>query len=127
MKEFRLLKKADLILIGALLLVIGALLFVLRGGEDPGETVRVEIGGETVDAFPLAEDTERRYETGSGGVNVVKVENGAVSVLEANCPGQACVRHRAISRAGESIICLPHRLVVSVSGEPAENGVDAVA
>ena len=127
MKKLRLLKKADILLIGALLLAIGALFLLLRTGGGKGETVRVEINGETVDEFPLAADTVRRYTDGRGGFNVIQTENGAVSVSESNCPGQTCVRCRAIGRSGESIICLPHRLVVSIVGPPSDSGVDAIA
>ena len=127
MKRDRLLKKADLLLIGGLLLAIGVLLLVLYApGRHAGETVRVEINGEPADEFPLAVDTVRSYEDGAGGVNVVTVAKGRVFVSEANCPSQICVRHRAISRSGESIVCLPHKLVVTVVGRDA-NGVDAVA
>lgn len=125
MKKHRLLKKADILLIGGLLLAIGALALWLYAGRAPGGTVRVEQNGATVDEFPLTENTVRSYDDGNGGVNVVTVENGAVSVSRANCPGQLCARHRAVSRAGESIVCLPHKLVVSVVGQAVD--VDAVA
>lgn len=127
MKRERLLKKADLLLIGGVLLAVGVLLLLLYApGRNPGETVRVEIDGALADAFPLAEDTVRSYSDGAGGVNVVTVSGGRVFVSEANCPSQICVRHRAISRSGESIVCLPHKLVVTVVGR-ASDGVDAVA
>ena len=39
----------------------------------------------------------------------------------ADCPDQICVNHRAVSREGESIICLPNQVVISVTdGEEAE-------
>ena len=34
----------------------------------------------------------------------------------ADCPDQLCVHQKAISRTGESIICLPNQVVVSVQG-----------
>ena len=36
---------------------------------------------------------------------------------EANCRDQICVRHKAISKNGESIICLPHSVYIEVVGE----------
>ena len=35
---------------------------------------------------------------------------------DADCPDQICVNHRAISRDGESIICLPNQTVVTIRG-----------
>lgn len=53
----------------------------------------------------------------SGGYTVVvAVDGGRVSVTESNCPNGDCVRSGAISRAGESIVCLPARLSVTLSG-----------
>ena len=43
-----------------------------------------------------------------------------------DCRNQVCVNHAPISRSGESIICLPHKLVVRIqSGKEAD--VDAIA
>ena len=46
---------------------------------------------------------------------------------EADCPDRLCVRQGAVSRVGESIICLPHELVVTVEGEEMDGGLDGVA
>ncbi len=43
----------------------------------------------------------------------------------ARCPDQICVRHKAISRNGENIICLPYKIVVSIE-EGEDTDVDAV-
>ena len=61
--------------------------------------------------------------------NLVSVQDGAVSVEAADCRDQICVRHKPVSAAGESIVCLPHRLVVEIAGEKrAENDTpDGVA
>lgn len=50
--------------------------------------------------------------------NLISVANGIVVVEAADCKDQICVRHKAISSKGESIICLPHRLVVEIVGNP---------
>ena len=45
----------------------------------------------------------------NGGTNTVQIENGKVKMAAANCPDQICVHQKAISRNGESIICLPNK------------------
>ena len=45
---------------------------------------------------------------------------------EADCPDRLCMRRGAIRYAGDSIICLPNKVVVEISGEDALN-LDAVA
>lgn len=117
--------KNDLLLIAALLILGGALALSLYAARRDGGAVRVQIDGETVMELPLNEDA--RLVLGEGGhTNTLVIENGAAQVVEASCPDQICVSRGAIRYAGESIVCLPHKLVVSVEGgEP--NGVDAAA
>ena len=49
--------------------------------------------------------------------NLISVTDGTVVMESADCKDQICVRHRPISSDRESIICLPHRLVVMVDGD----------
>ena len=46
--------------------------------------------------------------------NIVEIKDGKVSVIEASCKNQVCVKHSPVSRSGESIVCLPNRLVVRI-------------
>ena len=49
--------------------------------------------------------------------NLISVTDGMVVVEAADCKDQICVRHKPVSSRGESIICLPHRLVVEIVGD----------
>ncbi len=120
-------KKADWILIGSILFVAGVLAAFLYFVPKNGSAVTVEINGKTVDRLPLSEDTTKAYADENGGTNLLVIENGKARITEANCPDKICVHHRAISRSGESIICLPHKLVVTVINEKETDGVDARA
>ena len=54
--------------------------------------------------------------------NVVVISGGTVSVTEASCKNQVCVKHGRISRSGESIVCLPNRMVVRIENGSEEGG-----
>ena len=58
--------------------------------------------------------------------NTVEIKSGSVSVTDASCRNQVCVRHGAISRPGESIVCLPNRLVVTIEGSGKGGEYDSV-
>ncbi len=47
-------------------------------------------------------------------LNIVVIERGETFVAEANCPDKICVNHSEIGNVGESIICLPHKLIVEI-------------
>ena len=105
--------KAD-ILLGAALLAVAGLLFLLLGPGEKGGQAEVICRGETLCVLSLAEDTEREIVPGF----TVTVENGTVRVSASDCAGQDCVRHRPISRKGESIVCVPREIVIRIAGEP---------
>lgn len=58
--------------------------------------------------------------------NLLAVSETGVSMEASDCPDQICVHHIPISGGGESIICLPHKLVVEIQGETEENGLDGM-
>ena len=107
----------DLILIALLLaLAAGLWLWTGRPGERGGWVVVTVDGTETA-RYPLWED--RQVTIGEGDYNVLTISEGTAAVTEANCGDHTCVRTGTVSRAGESIICLPHRLVIEIAGGAA--------
>lgn len=117
-------KAADLILVGGLLVVAAVLFLVLGRWSAQGRVVAVQVDGTTVATLPLDIDTTFIIDGVDGGHNTLVIADGKATVTEATCPDGVCVRHRAIDRAGQSIICLPNKVVVKVVGEPI---VDAEA
>lgn len=122
------LKKADVLLIVILALFALSFNFLfsrVESGRPRGAVVAVAVGGKTLRTIPLAESGSHVHESG-GGRNVFEIAGGHVKMTEANCPDGLCLRQKSVSKSGEAIVCLPHKLVLTVEGgEPA--GVDAVA
>jgi hypothetical protein len=114
------------ILCGLLLLAAGTMLFAGRM-RTAGDFVRITQDGTLLCELPLDTDGERSFADGNGGSNTIRIQNGAVSMLRANCPDQICVRHRAIHETGDPIVCLPHRLVAEVLPGDARGGLDGVS
>ena len=48
--------------------------------------------------------------------NKIVCENGSISVTESTCPGGVCVSSGSISEAGRSIVCLPNRVEIRITG-----------
>lgn len=110
--------KNDLILIAAILAVVAilALILFLRG---EGTTVRIELDGRVIGSYSLAVDREVEILSGENGEekNLLVIRDGKAYVSSATCPDGICANHRPISRVGESIVCLPHGVVITVIGE----------
>jgi len=60
------------------------------------------------------------------GYNLMIIKNGVVDMIESDCPDQVCVISKKISNPGESIVCLPHKLIIQIIGQE-EDGVDAIS
>lgn len=121
-------KKADFIVIGAVAVVVAVLLVVLYGvNSNSGDYVQIEVDTKIVDVLPLDADTEKTIKT-DNGTNKLVIKDGKAKMIEADCPDGICVNHKSINRSGESIICLPHKVVVTVVNEKAQDDeIDAVA
>ena len=120
-------KKPDL-LVYTLVLVVLVCSFFLWGrvqGETGGFAV-VSVNGTERTTLPLGTDTEVVVE-GFAGLNcTVCVADGAAYVTDADCPDKLCAKHSPISRTGESIVCLPARITVTIRGADTPE-VDGVA
>lgn len=107
--------KNDIILVAVMLCVAAAgfLIFTLTAKQ--GAAAVITIDGEVVDELSLLRDCVIRYET-ERGYNIVAIKDGIVTVSEASCPDKICVSHRPVSKTGETIVCLPNKLVVEIVG-----------
>ena len=119
--KHRLLRR-DLYLICMLLAIAIVGIFVLSLQTD-GDHVSVSIAGEHYGEFPLNKNGEWILKTGKNNenLNVLVIHEGKAFVANANCPDGICVNHRAISKNGESIICLPHQIVITVCRKSQTN------
>ena len=75
-------------------------------------------------AYALSGDREVTL-TSRGVTLTVKIEDGAASVTYSTCPDKVCVAGGSISRVGESILCAPAGVTLTVKG--GEGDVDFVA
>jgi hypothetical protein len=116
-------KRNDAILIAALLLAAGILFLATGAAKKDGAQVCVYVDGARAASYSLFEN--REIPLAYDGHNTLKIEAGAASVTDADCPDRLCVKQRAISKQGETIVCLPHRLIVKIEGGDAPD-VDGV-
>ena len=107
------LKKGDFLLLLGVLALCGAIWAAVHFLSPAGKKVVITNADKTRITLPLDEDMEQRFYSGDGW-NVVQIKDGKVSVTSADCPEQVCVHHNSIDTAGETIICLPHKLVIEV-------------
>lgn len=104
----------------AAIVIIGlGISIFLAAGSHQGNKVEITKDGKLWGTYSL--DGEHKITIHDGKeLNVVKISGGKVTMESANCKNQVCVHHSPVSRTGESIVCLPHKIVVSIKGEDNE-------
>ncbi|MDR0347681.1 MAG: NusG domain II-containing protein [Coriobacteriales bacterium] len=92
---------------------------MLFGALHKGRLALITDGDGTVREIPL--DTNGRTEiTTALGSNTIEVADGQIRVVDATCGNRDCVHQGAISSPGQTIVCLPNRLVIRVEGSEAD-------
>ena len=106
-------RRHDILFIAVLLFLCAIAALGLYVFRKPGDIVTVSVNGQHYGEYLLSED--RIVEIVSdGGYNRLVIEDGYAHVEEASCPDGICSSHRPISHDGESIICLPNKVVVEI-------------
>ncbi|MCR5255249.1 MAG: NusG domain II-containing protein [Acetatifactor sp.] len=119
--------KKDIIFIGIFILVGLFLAAVVFLTKQTGKSVTVSVSGKDVISFNLDEDREYMIEGKDGGQNLLIIRGGKAWIEEANCRDGLCINMGKIDSVGQSVICLPNEVVVSIgSGEVTDEGPDIV-
>ncbi len=122
-------KKADWIAIGAVLAIAGlaALTMLLPRAKGDRRVAEVYVDGQLRGSYPLDGETrEIDIDTGRGH-NVLLLTPDSASIARADCPSQDCVKSAPLTRTGSAIACLPHKLLIKLTGANGAEGVDIVA
>ena len=102
-------------------------------GIDAGSTYAAsDTGDAAVALYAVIQNSDGFYQmlslgedatvtvTGSLGTNIIEVANGRVRCLESDCSNQTCVKQGWVSGRGQTVVCLPHKLIVQVVADPAD-------
>lgn len=126
MKSLEKKHRNDIILVAVLLFAALAAFAVIQLTKKSGGYAVVVQEGKEIASYPLSEDISVTFQSSNGGYNTLVIKEGKADVTEADCPDKLCVNQHSISFNGETIVCLPNKLVVKiVSGEEAD--VDIIA
>lgn len=113
----------DIILVTAVLLVAGSIymytvLPVRNFGESSAKVV-VRVDGEIYGEYPL--NSNKVIELGTErGNNKIIINDSTVWMEDADCPDKVCVKTGKIKNPGQTIVCLPHRTVIEITGDNAD-------
>ena len=121
-------RKKDLILIFALLIIALFLLLIQRVyGNAQGEAnmVTITVNQKLYGTYDLNKNQTITIQNNSG-TNTIRIQNKEVWMEEADCPDGYCKEQGHIRKNKQTIVCLPHRLVVEVSNDSEKSDPDSI-
>ena len=118
--------KFDIILISSLILIGGLIIYIISLSS-PGKYVAVRVNGEVKATFPLDTDLEYEIMGESGSINILKIKDGRAQIESASCPDKLCVNSGSVKYVGQSVICLPNKVVIEILSEKEDRKTDVDA
>ncbi|WP_455258263.1 NusG domain II-containing protein [Peptoniphilus asaccharolyticus] len=116
-------KKGDYIVVALILFLSTSIFLVSKNNlvEAAEKQVVVSVNGQIEGKYTLS-DKEQLYTIDNKyGKNTFAITNDGVHMVESSCKDQICIHMGHITRAGESIICLPNRLIISLENKDSSN------
>lgn len=114
-------KKLDFVIIGVLML-LSFLPEVLLGasiGKGYSNTyAEITVNGKLYKTVALSEHVGKEVleiKT-NHGINVIEIKDNKIGIIEADCPDQVCMNPQYIEKSGESLVCLPHKVMIQIKG-----------
>ena len=102
-------KRGDIIIPATVLLVAAILGLSLFVFSSSGEKVIIKQDNTVLYELSIFEN--KKVELAG---NTVEIKNGKVDVIAASCKNQICVKHKKIEKKGESIVCLPNKVIIEI-------------
>lgn len=103
--------------------VIVALVMFLMNifGQKDGNVCQIYTNNVLTETINLADEgTYNIYDTSGNIILTYEIKNRAVDVVSSDCDNKLCVNQSAIHRDGESIVCLPQKIVLAIKSDEEE-------
>ena len=116
MRKFR----NDIILIGAILLIsITSIIIMFSCSNNDNLKALVYFNNEIVLEIDLDVDDEYIVKGKISDIKIL-VSNKKLSVIESECSDRVCINQGSISKANQTITCLPNEIYIKLVGTKSE-------
>jgi hypothetical protein len=114
-------KKNDIILLIGILGIASIMFFGFSLFQKEAEEILITVDGQEYGRYKLSEDAEIPI----NDTNYLIIRDGVADMIEASCPDHICVNQKEISKSGETIVCLPNKVIVEIKNAESTE-LDAV-
>lgn len=103
------------ILIICIIVILSVFLFLLyRIFSHDGKTAVITVDSEVINTINLEAEKNLTFKLYGHEDVIIELKDGQIRVLSSDCPDKICVNRGFISQVGESIICLPNKLIIEI-------------
>ena len=102
-------KKGDIIIAVSVIIAAAVVFLVFLVGGTKGKNVVIKQSESVIGTYSLKKDKVIEL-----GTNTIEIKNGKVEVIWTSCKNHICKKHLPISKSGESIVCLPNKIIVTI-------------
>jgi hypothetical protein len=123
LSEKEIFRKTDLLVI-ILLLLFSLLIYLFFLSVPNGSQAVIKSGDEVIGTYLLSSVTGEKIITVKGDQNIevtISITSSGARVVSSGCPDKTCVRTGLISKSGETAVCLPARVSVTITGGSSDN------
>lgn len=114
-------KYNDFILIILILSVsLGSMMFMKikkNNTDNKNNYLILQVNGKTEKKLDLSKNIDYTIQNDNGDYNTISIKDGIVKMKDTNCPDKLCIHQGKISKNGETIVCLPHGLIVEIKSK----------
>ena len=130
-KNKYIIKKWDIFIILILIFLsfVPEIIFGIAMGKSyNGTYAEITVSGKLYNKIPLSEHKgEETLEVKTDyGYNMIDIYNDSIKIIDADCKDKICIKSGSISHSGESLICLPHKLMVEVKNYNNQDDNDII-
>lgn len=127
----RIIKKMDIVII-VLLLIISftphLIFFKTSQKGSKNNYAIIQVDGKIHKKIDLSKvkKSEKVNLNLPNGKNTLLIKNNSIQMKSANCNDALCVKQGNISKVGQTIICLPHKLIIEIKGDELDSKDDLI-
>lgn len=127
----RIIKKMDIVIIAVLILLSFTphlIFFKTSQKSSKNNYAIIKVDGKIHKKIDLSnvKNNEEVNLNLPNGKNTLLIKNNSIQMDSANCNDALCVKQGNISKVGQTIICLPHKLIIEIKGDELDSKDDLI-
>lgn len=127
----RIIKKMDIVIIAVLLILSFTphlIFFKTSQKGSKNNYAIIKVDGKIHKKIDLSKvkKSEKVNLNLPNGKNTLLIKNNSIQMDSANCNDALCVKQGNISKVGQTIICLPHKLIIEIKGDELDSKDDLI-